>query len=106
MALLPFLGKQKTPILYNEDLCSDTELSTTSIETALASWKSTQEGREIVSQVFPVSVDVLFSLLFNDSKFYNDFQESRKTFGKKNVGVQYKPLFIRETCFRKYPVNL
>ena len=73
----------KRPKASNEDdkeNDSGTELTFESIEAALASWKSNQEGREIVSQVFPVKVDELFSLLFNNSKFYNKFQDGRKTF--------------------------
>ena len=76
------LGKKTKTSLFGSEHQYDTELSAGSIQTLLTSWKSSQEGREIVSQVFPVSVDVLFELLFNNSKFYNQFQESRKTFGK------------------------
>ena len=66
--------------VFSSDNQYDAENRIDSIEEELTSWKTSQEGREIVSQVFPVSVDVLFALLFNNSKFYNDFQESRKTF--------------------------
>ena len=72
--------KSKTNGLFSSDNQYDSEPRSGSIEEALGSWKTSQEGREIVSQVFPVSVDVLFALLFNNSKFYNEFQESRKTF--------------------------
>ena len=60
----------------------ENELSLDSIETAVDSWRSDQDGREIICQVFPVSVDELFSLLFTNSKFYHEFHSSRKTFGK------------------------
>ena len=70
----------KTNKVFSSDNQYEAENRIESIEEELTSWKTSQEGREIVSQVFPVSVDVLFALLFNNSKFYNDFQESRKTF--------------------------
>ena len=50
-------------------------------------WKSDVEGKEMVSEVFPVDVDNLFTLLFTNSKFFMDFQNARKSTGKglKNV---------------------
>ena len=36
----------------------------------------------MVSEVFPTDVDTLFTLLFTNSKFYIEFHNSRKTFGK------------------------
>ena len=82
-SLIFFVGKHsKITTLSNAVTNSNCELSNSGIEIAVDSWKTNQEGREIVSQVFPVPVDDLFSLLFGNSKFYNEFQESRKTFGK------------------------
>ena len=72
--------KSKTTCRYSSDNQYDSESRVGTIEESLSSWKTSQEGREIVSQAFPVSVDTLFALLFNNSKFYNEFQESRKTF--------------------------
>ena len=53
------------------------------IELTLDKWRSSIEGRELVSEAYPVSVDQLFTLLFTNSKFYLDFHANRKTFGKK-----------------------
>ena len=46
------------------------------------SWRTSQDGREMTSQNFPVDVDTLFALLFTNSEFYIDFHTARKTLGK------------------------
>lgn len=46
------------------------------------SWRSNEEGRELINQTFPVGVDQLFNMLYTNSKFFQDFHLSRKTFGK------------------------
>ena len=51
------------------------------IELTLDKWRSTQEGRELTNEVYPINVDQLFTLLFTNSKFYRDFHANRKTFG-------------------------
>jgi len=50
------------------------------IELTLDKWRSTQEGRELTNEVYPINVDQLFTLLFTNSKFYRDFHANRKTF--------------------------
>ena len=52
------------------------------IELTLDKWRSTQEGRELANEVYPINVDQLFTLLFTNSKFFRDFHATRKTFGK------------------------
>ncbi len=56
--------------------------STGDLNLTLDKWRSTVEGRELVNEVYPVSVDQLFTLLFTNSKFYMDFHANRKTFGE------------------------
>ena len=51
------------------------------IELTLDKWRSTQDGREMTNEVYPINVDQLFTLLFTNSKFYRDFHANRKTFG-------------------------
>lgn len=38
-------------------------------------------GKEMLNSVIPCNIDQLFTMLFTNSKFYLDFQLSRKTFG-------------------------
>ncbi|KAJ3665836.1 hypothetical protein Zmor_001305 [Zophobas morio] len=40
---------------------------------------SLHEGRQVMSEVVPIHIDQLFTLLFTSSKFYLDFHASRKT---------------------------
>lgn len=40
------------------------------------------EGKEVLNDIFPMSVDQVFTLIFTGSKFYNDLLESRKTYGR------------------------
>lgn len=43
-------------------------------------------GKEMLNAVIPCDIDQLFTMLFTSSKFYLDFQLSRKTFGMfKNI---------------------
>ncbi|TRY77810.1 hypothetical protein TCAL_14384 [Tigriopus californicus] len=42
-------------------------------------WQAAQEGREMTNQVYNMDVDMLFTFLFTNSKFYADFHKSRKT---------------------------
>ncbi|XP_076334075.1 protein Aster-B-like [Tachypleus tridentatus] len=37
------------------------------------------EGKEVLNSIFNLSVDKLFSLIFNGSKFYQEFQKNRQT---------------------------
>ena len=57
------------------------------IELTLDKWRASVEGRELVNEVYPVSVDQLFTLLFTNSKFYLDFHANRKTFGKSKLSL-------------------
>ena len=41
----------------------------------------------MVSEIFNVDVDTLFTLLFTNSKFYADFNDARKTFGKNESPI-------------------
>lgn len=41
-------------------------------------------GKEMMNSVIPCNIDQLFTMLFTNSKFYLDFQLSRKTFGEFN----------------------
>ena len=49
---------------------------------AIQAWRSSVEGREMITQAFPISVDDLFTQLFTNSKFYIDFHTLRKSFGE------------------------
>lgn len=42
---------------------------------------TSHEGKEMLNAIFPLSVDQVFYLIFNGSKFYYDLLESRKTYG-------------------------
>ena len=55
---------------------------TSRIDLTLEKWRNSVEGRELANEVYPMSVDQLFTLLFTNSKFYMDFHANRKTFGK------------------------
>ena len=55
---------------------------TSQIDLTLEKWRNSVEGRELANEVYPMSVDQLFTLLFTNSKFYMDFHANRKTFGK------------------------
>ena len=68
------------------------------IELTLDKWRSTQDGREMTNEVYPINVDQLFTLLFTNSKFYRDFHANRKTFGKKT-------LFIANLCNKRFVLN-
>lgn len=37
------------------------------------------EGRQLVHTILPVNVDALFTVLFSNSKFLNEFHKARKT---------------------------
>lgn len=43
---------------------------------------SSHEGRKIIQVVVPVHVDLLFTMLFTNSKFYLDFHSVRRTSGE------------------------
>ena len=49
---------------------------------AIQAWRSSVEGRDMITQAFPISVDDLFTQLFTNSKFYIDFHTLRKSFGE------------------------
>ena len=66
-------------ILGKDFAKSSTELE---IDLTLDKWRTLVEGRELVNEAYPISVDQLFTLLFTNSKFYLDFHANRKTFGK------------------------
>jgi len=59
---------------------STDQLESPAIELTLEKWRHTQEGRELLNEVYPISVDQLFTLLFTNSKFYRDLHANRKTF--------------------------
>ncbi len=40
------------------------------------------DGRECLNEVFPIDVDTVFNNYFNDSKFFRDFHDSKKSFGR------------------------
>ena len=63
---------------------STDQLESPAIELTLEKWRHTQEGRELLNEVYPISVDQLFTLLFTNSKFYRDLHANRKTFGKQS----------------------
>ena len=67
-------------ILGDEFAASSGDLQ--EINLTLEKWRSSVEGRELTSEVYPISVDQLFTLLFTNSKFFVDFHANRKTFGK------------------------
>lgn len=43
---------------------------------------SVHEGKEMLNEIFPISVDQMFLLLFTDSVFFRQLQEFRKTTSK------------------------
>jgi len=65
-------------ILGTEFAASSGDLQEISL--TLEKWRSSVEGRELTSEVYPISVDQLFTLLFTNSKFFMDFHANRKTF--------------------------
>ena len=56
--------------------------ATKSAAATLERWRGQAEGKEMVSEVFPVDVDNLFTMLFTSSKFYMDFHAAKKTTGE------------------------
>jgi hypothetical protein len=68
--------------ILGKDFAASADLEPSEINLTLEKWKSIVEGRELAKEVYPVSVDQLFTLLFTNSKFYMDFHMNRKTFGK------------------------
>ena len=75
--------KLKFPDLFRR--AKSDSLSRSRSRTTLESWKSSQEGREVAAQSFPIDVDTLFALLFTNSEFYLDFHTSRKTLGQNEI---------------------
>lgn len=43
------------------------------------------DGKEMINEIFPISVDQMFLLLFTDSVFFRQLQELRKTTSKKRI---------------------
>ena len=84
-----FCKKKKTVFVfsfshYSQIFGTSTDqLESPAIELTLEKWRHTQEGRELLNEVYPISVDQLFTLLFTNSKFYRDLHANRKTFGKQ-----------------------
>ena len=81
------LGLSIGQILGNDFAASSGDLQQISL--TLDKWRSSVEGRELTSEVFPISVDQLFTLLFTNSKFFMDFHANRKTFGKYMLVHRY-----------------
>jgi len=65
-------------------------LSSLEMASAIDAWRSGVEGRELISQVFPISVDQLFTQLFTNSKFFLDFHATRKSFDFVDSSWQLK----------------
>jgi hypothetical protein len=59
--------------------------SSRAAQAAYARWRSSPnvaDGREMANEVFNVDVDMLFQLLFTNSKFILEFREAQKTYGE------------------------
>ena len=67
---------------------------TSRIDLTLEKWRNSVEGRELANEVYPMSVDQLFTLLFTNSKFYMDFHVNRKTFGKTIIARIIQMIFF------------
>ncbi|KAG8197913.1 hypothetical protein JTE90_020292 [Oedothorax gibbosus] len=71
---------QKSPSDYPTDM-SDTTQSEGNVEDLECICPCVNhEGKEVLNDIFPMSVDQVFTLIFTGSKFYNDLLESRKTY--------------------------
>ena len=64
-------------------------------------FRSSVEGRELTSEVYPISVDQLFTLLFTNSKFFMDFHANRKTFGKRKTSFDPNLCYILSQTYER-----
>ena len=64
------------------------------IDLTLEKWRNSVEGRVLANEVYPMSVDQLFTLLFTNSKFYMDFHANRKTFGKPIIDSKIRQFYL------------
>ena len=64
------------------------------IDLTLEKWRNSVEGRVLANEVYPMSVDQLFTLLFTNSKFYMDFHANRKTFGKPIIDSKIRQIYL------------
>ncbi|XP_021003694.1 protein Aster-B [Parasteatoda tepidariorum] len=78
---------------YPTDMSGTTESEENIEESEFKCPCVSHEGKEVLNDVFPLSVDQVFALIFTGSKFYNDLLESRKTYDIMQSPWQITPEF-------------